>query len=167
MATREAQGIRGEVTIVLRDPRTDQILRRVGAKNAILAGGSELVARRFCTGDVPPVAAVGVGTSDATPEDASLVDLVAPVMDNGAASRADIVPIEPGAPFVTMEGETAVAQFKATFAAAQGVGELREAGIFNAAGTLYNRVVFDVITKGSSHELTLLWKIAFGAQTEG
>lgn len=165
MATREYQGIRGEVTLVLREAQTARVLRRVRAKNAILATGSELVACRFCSGDVPPIAAVGVGTSADSPGETSLTDLVAPVMDDAGASRAVIAPVEPGAPLVRMEGETAVVEFKATFDPSQGVGELREAGIFNTAGTLYNRVVFEVINKGSSHELTLLWRIAFGAGT--
>ena len=40
---------------------------------------------------------------------------------------------------------------------------LREAGIFNAAtgGVMYNRVVFEPVTKTNSFKLTLLWDIVF------
>jgi hypothetical protein len=40
---------------------------------------------------------------------------------------------------------------------------LREAGIFNAAsgGVMYNRVVFEPVTKTNSFRLTLLWDIVF------
>ncbi|HEX2171130.1 MAG TPA: hypothetical protein VHL09_01625, partial [Dehalococcoidia bacterium] len=40
---------------------------------------------------------------------------------------------------------------------------LREAGIFNGAtgGVMYNRVVFEPVTKTDSFKLTLLWDIVF------
>ena len=44
-----------------------------------------------------------------------------------------------------------------------GADPLREAGIFTAAagGTLYNRVVFDPVTKADTFKLTLIWDIVF------
>ena len=49
------------------------------------------------------------------------------------------------------------------FGEANGVAPLREAGIFTAAsgGTIYNRVVFDAVTKASTFKLTLIWDIVF------
>jgi hypothetical protein len=40
---------------------------------------------------------------------------------------------------------------------------LREAGIFTAVsgGVMYNRVVFDAVTKTNAFKLTLLWDITF------
>ena len=38
---------------------------------------------------------------------------------------------------------------------------LREAGLFNDAGVLYSRVVFEPVTKTDTFQLTLLWEIVF------
>jgi hypothetical protein len=49
------------------------------------------------------------------------------------------------------------------FGEANGADPLREAGIFTAAsaGTIYNRVVFDPVTKANTFKLTLIWDILF------
>jgi hypothetical protein len=54
-------------------------------------------------------------------------------------------------------------QAVATFPAGTGTGSIVEAALLNAAsvGTMLNRVVFGVITKGASDALTITWKIAF------
>jgi hypothetical protein len=46
---------------------------------------------------------------------------------------------------------------------ANGVDPLREAGIFTdaTAGVMYNRVVFEPVTKTNAFKLTLLWDITF------
>jgi hypothetical protein len=49
------------------------------------------------------------------------------------------------------------------FGEANGTDPLREAGIFTApsAGTIYNRIVFDPVTKANTFKLTLIWDIVF------
>jgi hypothetical protein len=49
------------------------------------------------------------------------------------------------------------------FDQANGAEPLREAGIFTdaAGGTMYNRVVFEPVTKSSSFKLTLIWDVVF------
>jgi hypothetical protein len=49
------------------------------------------------------------------------------------------------------------------FNEANGAEPLREAGIFTAAagGVMYNRVVFDPVTKSNNFKLTLIWDIVF------
>ena len=49
------------------------------------------------------------------------------------------------------------------FAEANGVDPLREAGVFTALtdGVMYNRVIFDPVTKTGAFQLTLLWDITF------
>ena len=49
------------------------------------------------------------------------------------------------------------------FGDANGTAPLREAGIFTAEtnGVMYNRVVFDPVTKTNAFKLTLLWDIVF------
>ena len=39
--------------------------------------------------------------------------------------------------------------------------QLREAGLFTPDNVMYNRVVFDTITKSSQFKLTLVWEIDF------
>jgi len=52
-------------------------------------------------------------------------------------------------------------QYRATFDAGIGTGAITEAGLFNAstAGTMTNRVVFDVINKGANDSLECTWKM--------
>jgi hypothetical protein len=49
------------------------------------------------------------------------------------------------------------------FGEGNGAQPLTEAAIFTAltAGTMYNRVVFDPVTKSSAFKLSLLWEILF------
>jgi hypothetical protein len=49
------------------------------------------------------------------------------------------------------------------YAEANGADPLREAAIFTAlaGGTMYNRVVFDPVTKTNTFRLTLIWDILF------
>ena len=49
------------------------------------------------------------------------------------------------------------------FGDANGAEPFREAGIFTAenGGVMYNRVVFDAVTKTDAFKLTLLWDIVF------
>jgi hypothetical protein len=49
------------------------------------------------------------------------------------------------------------------FNEANGTAPLREAAIFTAAagGVMYNRVVFDAVTKTNAFQLTMLWDITF------
>jgi hypothetical protein len=57
----------------------------------------------------------------------------------------------------------AVVTFIATFGAAVGTGGLREAGIFNNAGTnlgtMLCRVVYDIINKGAADTLVITWTV--------
>jgi hypothetical protein len=49
------------------------------------------------------------------------------------------------------------------FGEANGPEPLQEAGLFNAAadGVMYNRVVFEPVTKTDAFKLTLLWEVVF------
>jgi hypothetical protein len=57
-----------------------------------------------------------------------------------------------------------VLTLEATFAAGNGTGAITEAGVFNAStgGTLYSRITFSVINKGSNDSLTLTWTWTIG-----
>lgn len=54
-----------------------------------------------------------------------------------------------------------VVTMKAEWAAGDGTGELKEAGLFSASssGTLFARAVFSVVNKGAEDTLSITWKI--------
>ena len=52
---------------------------------------------------------------------------------------------------------------RATLPAPAAVGTMREAGLLSASeagNVLYNRIVFDPVTKGDDHELTMFWEVS-------
>ena len=55
-------------------------------------------------------------------------------------------------------------KYKATWAAGDGTGAIKEAGIFNSsgAGTMLAASTFSVINKGASDTLTILWTVTVG-----
>ena len=80
----------------------------------------------------------------------------------GGATYSGPVPVQqqgsPAAPWTPPAQRSAGPRF------ADGPTEpLREAGVFNAAtgGVMYNRVVFQDVTKTDAFKLTLLWDIVF------
>ena len=129
--------------------------------NRILKAGRQLVAQRFAgvAGTPPAIVshmAVGTGADAVTDDQAALVaerarnPVAAPVyteiVDAGGIKRIKVS-----------------LQTVFDFGEANGAAPLREAGIFTAAsgGTIYNRVVFDAVTKASTFKLTLIWDIVF------
>ncbi len=166
MTETERQSIRGRVRLIMREVESGDIVEERTVANTIMTGGSELVAKRFCGEMIDPIAAVGVGENDTDPDDARLTDLKEPVKDtDDVPERAEIHHLGSAASYVTADEATqsATVKFGATFDAAKGNGELKEAGIFNSMteGVLYNRVTFPVINKADTHELTLIWEITF------
>ena len=129
--------------------------------NRILKVGRQLVAQRFAgVVGLPPAIvshmAVGTGADKVTDDQAALVaerarnPVAAPVyteiVDSAGVKRIKVS-----------------LQTVFDFGEANGTEPLREAGIFTAAagGTIYNRVVFDAVTKASTFKLTLIWDIVF------
>jgi hypothetical protein len=168
MGITDTHSIQGRVRLILREIESGRVVEERVVKNAIMTKGSELVARRFCGEPMDAIAAVGVGTDDAHPEDGNLDDLKAPVVNSeGVPERAVIQPADEGDTYVSSDPTTcsATARFAATFGASKGNGELVEAGVFNSLtdGVLYNRVTFPGVNKTDTHELTLIWEVTFAA----
>jgi hypothetical protein len=129
--------------------------------NRIVKVGRQLVAQRFAgvPGTPPAIVshmAVGTGAD--------------PVTDDQAALVAERARNPVGAPVYTeIVDAGGIKRIKVSlqavfdFGEANGAAPLREAGIFTAAaaGTIYNRVVFDAVTKASTFKLTLIWDIVF------
>lgn len=129
--------------------------------NRILRAGRQLVAQRFAgVPGTPPatVSHMAVGTGgDAVTDDQTA--LVAELARNPVAAPV----------YTDIIDGTGVKRVKVSlqtvfdFGDANSADPLREAGIFTAAaaGTIYNRVVFDAVTKANTFKLTLIWDIVF------
>lgn len=161
----ENNDMRGEVTLVLTDRRGEVVLRK-RHRNRIVRSGRQLVAELFAgpSGGAPPtkVTHMAVGT-DGTPSLDAQTALL--------AQRDTRKPIEPPTylDIVDNSGGSPVQRVRASltsvfdFNEANGAAPLREAGIFTAAagGVMYNRVVFDPVTKTTAFKLTLVWDVVF------
>jgi hypothetical protein len=181
---RETMQMTGRVTVVLTDRDGNVVYERTHG-NRIVRTGRQLVAQLFggVAVGTPPgrVTHMGVGTG-ATAVNDDQTDLVNPRMPRNpitSVAYGDVIDSGGGAPMKRIEatlqtvsdssGGAPVKRIEATLQAvfdygeANGADALREAGIFTAAtgGTMYNRVVFDPVTKTSSFKLTLFWKILF------
>jgi hypothetical protein len=127
------------------------------AHNAVLQSGATLLARLFAAQGTG-ISHMAVGRSDAPETEA---------FATASLSEATEVPVTADA--FTIDAPDPVrrvvrVRVRATVPAADAVGTLREAALVSRSGdatTLYNRVVFSPIEKGSDHELTLFWEIAF------
>jgi hypothetical protein len=163
---KEHINMEGKLTLTLTDREGRVISERVH-KNRIVKTGRRLVAELFAgvTAGPPPTRvthmAVGTGAAAAADDQTGL-----------GAERAPRKPItEIGfAEFDEGSGGTATRRVKATLKAIFDFDEandlavpLREAGIFTAAsgGVMYNRVVFEPVTKTNAFKLTMLWDITF------
>ena len=159
---REQMDMKGRLTLMARDQFGELVIKRCH-DNRIVRTGRSLVARLFAGGGAgaPPVAvshlAVGVGSDEATDANLALV-----------AERLR-KPIEQ-VMYEEIVGEGGVTRVRARlstvfdFHEANGADSpLREAGLFTAAenSVMYNRVVFEPVTKTDAFQLTLVWDVVF------
>jgi hypothetical protein len=125
--------------------------------NSVLRSGAELLARAF-SGQPGGITHMAVGTSDAPETEAFATVSLADQAEVALPPEAFTVdPPDPVKRVVRV-------RVRGTVAAADAVGTLREAALIFRSGdtiTLYNRVVFAPIEKGSDHELTLFWEVGF------
>jgi hypothetical protein len=128
--------------------------------NRIVQAGRQLVAQRFAgVPGTPPaiVSHIGVGTGGTAPADAD-TKLVAERARNPISAPVYGAIVDNGIQRIKVTVQTVF-----DFGEANGIDPLREAAIFTAAanGTMYNRVVFDAVTKANTFKLTLIWDIVF------
>jgi hypothetical protein len=156
----ETMNMQGRVRLI-GETRDGRIVLDSSHGNRIVQSGRQLVAQRFAgvTGTPPATVshmAVGTGSTAASDGDVKLVaertrnPVTAPVYSS-IVDSSNIQRIKVSLQTVFDFGE------------ANGPDPLREAGIFTAAtdGTMYNRVVFDAVTKVDTFKLTLIWDIVF------
>ena len=156
----ESMNMQGQVRLLGHTPDGRVVLDRWHA-NRIVKVGRQLVAQHFAgvPGTPPAIVshmAVGTGADPVNDDQAALVA--------ERARNAITAPV-----YTEIVDAAGVKRIKVSlqavfdFAEANGADPLREAGIFTAAagGTIYNRVVFDAVTKASTFKLTLIWDIVF------
>ncbi|GAA0750902.1 hypothetical protein LRH25_31475 [Ideonella azotifigens] len=155
----ENMNMQGRVRLIAQ-ARDGSILLDRSHANRIVQAGRALVAQRFAgVPGTPPaiVSHMGVGTGFTAPADGDL-KLVAERARNPVAAPVYSNVVDGGISRIKVSLQTVF-----DFGEANGAEPLREAGIFTAAtgGTIYNRVVFDAVTKANTFKLTLIWDIVF------
>lgn len=155
----EHLNMRGTMRIISED-RNGRIVHDRRHTNRIVQSGRRLVAELYAgVAGTPPsqVSHMAVGTgSDAAADDQT-------TLGAERARNAVITPVYNKIIDDSVARINVTLQTVFDFAEANGTEPLREAGIFTAAtdGTMYNRVVFDPVTKTDTFKLTLIWDIVF------
>ena len=139
-------GMRGDVELILRD-KDGNVIDQRNIKNTIVDAGYDFICDVIGNTSQPNDmgwTAVGTGTTPAAGGDTTLETHVVRVANVYAHSAG-----------------TKVFTMTADYAAGTGTGALTESGLLNddTTGTLLNRIVFDVINKGSSDTLQVVWTI--------
>ena len=142
----EKFGMRGDVTITLRDENGNVIDQR-DIRNTIVNGGYDFICDVIGNTTQPNDMAwtgIGTGTTGVLGTDTTLEVEVVRVANVYAHSTG-----------------TKVFTHTSDYAAGTGTGAITESALLNAvsAGTMLNRIVFDVINKGSSDTLEVVWTI--------
>lgn len=156
MKLEESNDMRGRLHIAIHN-REGELCRKFAANNSIVLTGRDLVAKLFINETIDPISHIAVGTGTAA---------VDPGTDNALASelfRKPINPIDPSTDLTTTAENKKKVLVTADLDFTEGNGALTEAGLFNAdaAGVMYNRVVFPAINKTTDFRLTLIWEIIF------
>lgn len=134
--------------------------------NTVLASGAQLIANLF-SGTGSPITHMGVGTSDAAPDDVDVVALTNDVNGVDPPLEGDTLGPIPNDAFVAAvvpERRVVQLRIRCTIPPDAAIGRIREAGLVSQTpgGTvLYNRVVFAPVDKRDDHDLTLFWEIEF------
>lgn len=139
-------GATGKLRIVVQDETTGVIKHDIETTNLVVNTGLNYIASRMVGTAKNVMSHMAVGSSDtaAAPEDTNVGSIL--------GSRKAL----------TSATATANAvEYQATFAAGEGTGAVKEAGIFNAStsGDMLCRTVFDVINKGASDSMTITWTV--------
>ena len=140
----EGMTIKGAITLFL--TKASGEVEVVHKDNIIVGGGFDFVADAIGNGSVRPGVmgwiAVGTGSTAAASTQTALVT----ELKRNAATYAHTT-------------GTKVFTFTANFLAGDATGAITEAGVFNAAsaGTMFDRVVFPVVNKGSDDSLTAVF----------
>jgi hypothetical protein len=139
-------GLRGDVTLILRD-KDGNIIDKREIENTIVDGGFDFICDVIGNTTQPNDMAwtgIGTGTSAVTTADT--------IIETEVTRVANVYAHSTGTKVFTMTAD---------YGAGVGTGAITESGLLNAAaaGTMLNRVVFDVINVGGSDTLQVVWTI--------
>jgi hypothetical protein len=167
---REAQSPGGRLTITVRDPATGAIVLTRRVRNLVTLAGRALLAD-LLTGAVAGFAKIELvvgGPPD--PADLAYASQPPALDDTALENELVAVPVTTGTPTQQDDEQgnpRMVTQVSGTLEAVAGGDKLvlTEAGIkitkIDDTKILYNRVVFDRITKESNLQMTLTWEVIF------
>ena len=160
----EQNDMRGRMTLRMID-KNGLVVVEQHNKNRIVRTGRLLVAQLFggVSAGTPPtqVSHIAVGTNGDTATDGQTAlgaerarTAVTEVLYNDFEETTPEGPVQRVRVRLSAEFD---------FGEANGPDPLREAGILtaDAGGTMYNRVVFQPVTKSNTFQLSLLWEIIF------
>jgi hypothetical protein len=135
------------------------VLAERRARNIVLRGGAELVARRFAGVDAAPINRIGLGFGREA-ADAGITELTGPSGDAVPAS-ALTSPVAPGDFTISADRpgfiQVSVASVLHPAVELEGVSE---AGLLGD-DQLYNQVVFEPVTLKVGQDVTFFWEIDF------
>jgi hypothetical protein len=161
----EMQEMRGCLTLRVSDGEGRTVCEQ-SHKNRIVTSGRMLVAKLFGGPEAGPpptqVSHMAVGTNGDDPADGDEA-LKAQRGSRKEISEVQYEPFIDGGTTRVRARLTAEFDFDEANSDAADANPLREAGVFNAAtdGVMYNRVVFEDVTKTDAFKLTLIWDIVF------
>ncbi len=142
----EKFGMRGDVTIILRD-KDGNVIDQRDIKNTIVNVGYDFICDVIGNTTQPnDMAWTGIGTG------------VTGVLGTDTTLETEVVRV---ANVYAHSVSTKVFTHTADYAAGTGTGAITESALLNAVsvGIMLNRVVFDVINKGASDTLQVVWTI--------
>ncbi len=156
---KETINMQGTLRVIATDCEGNIVHDRHHA-NRIVTSGRRLVAELYAgVSGTPPsqVSHMAVGTGSSAAEDGQTA-LETERARNAIVERVYGDITDDGVARVRVQLQTVF-----DFSEANGAEPLREAGIFTAEadGVMYNRVVFDPVTKTDTFRLTLIWDIVF------
>lgn len=151
----ESLMMQGRLTLQIRNNQAE-LVEEIVADNDIVYSGREMVARLFINEPSAPISHIALGSGDKAVDPANDAQLQHEIFRKaiGQAALSHTEDSQHAKVTITTELDFHEAN-----------GELREAGLFNAAdpenSAMYNRVVFPVITKTTDFQLTLIWEVTF------
>ena len=139
-------GATGKLRIVVQDEVTGEIKHDIETTNLVVDTGLNYIASRMVGTSKAVMSHMAVGSGNTA----------------AAAGNTNVESILGSRKALTSSTATLNAvEYQATFAAGEGTGAVKEAGIFNAStsGDMLCRTVFDVINKGASDSMTITWTV--------
>lgn len=144
MNLKEELGIRGELTIVVRD-KNNNIKQALHVPNLVVTAGKQYIASRIASNTATVMSHMAIGSGAATP-------VAGDTTLGTELGRSSLTSFSATSNTVTAT---------ANFAAGVGTGSITEAAILNASsgGTMLCRTTFPVVNKAAGDSIAISWVI--------